>query len=100
MISIDLSGKVAVVTGGIQGLGKATASMLLRAGAKIAVNYFDDEIGVSRQRAEDAAREWGDAGFAMAADVRSRKDMTAFFDAVKARFGRIDFLEQGLRYQS
>lgn len=92
MIPIDLTGKVAVVTGGIQGLGKATASMLLRAGARIAVNYFDDDRGVSRLRAEEATAEWGDAGFAMAADVRSRTDMAAFFEAVKAKFGRIDFL--------
>ena len=92
MISIDLSGKVAVVTGGIQGLGKATASMLLRAGAQVAVNYFDDAAGVSRQRAEEAAKEWGNAGLVMAADVRSRENMTAFFEAVKMKFGRIDFL--------
>ncbi len=92
MIPIDLTGKVAVVTGGIQGLGKATASMLLRAGAKIAVNYFDDESGVSRQRAAQAAVEWGDSALTMAADVRNRKDMMAFFDAVKTKFGRIDFL--------
>ena len=92
MISIDLSGKVAVVTGGIQGLGKATASMLLSAGAQVAVNYFDDAAGVSRQRAEEAAKEWGDAGLVMAADVRSREQMTEFFEAVKANFGHIDFL--------
>lgn len=92
MIPIDLTGKVAIVTGGIQGLGKSTAAMLKRAGAKVAVNYFDDPAGLSRQRADETATELGDAGLVMAADVRSRSDMKSFFEAVRTRFGRIDFL--------
>ncbi|MFN9718312.1 MAG: SDR family NAD(P)-dependent oxidoreductase [Planctomycetota bacterium] len=92
MIPIDLTGKVAIVTGGIQGLGKSTARMMKRAGAKVAVTYFDDPAGVSRQRADETATELGDAGLVMAADVRSRSDMKSFFENVKTRFGRIDFL--------
>lgn len=92
MIPIDLTGKVAIVTGGIQGLGKATATMLQQAGAKVAVNYFDDPVGICRQRAEQTAGEWGDTGFVRSADVRSRPEMKAFFEAVKSRFGRVDFL--------
>ena len=92
MIEIDLSGRVAVVTGGIQGLGKATADMLFQAGARIAVNYFDDADGISRKRAEAVAKEWGDSAVVTAADVRSRDQMTAFFDTVKSQFGRVDFL--------
>lgn len=90
MIPIDLSGRVAVVTGGIQGLGRATATMLLRAGARVAANHMDDPV--SRMRAEAAAEEWQEAGLVMPADVRSREEMTRFFDGVKAKFGRIDFL--------
>lgn len=92
MLPIDLSGRVAVVTGGIQGLGKATASMLHKAGAKVAVNYFDDDTGVNRQRAEDLAEDWSDAALVLPADVRNRKQMTSFFEAVQEKFGRLDIL--------
>ncbi len=92
MISIDLSGKVAVVTGGIQGLGKATATMLKNAGAQVAVNYFDDADGISRGRATKLAEEWGDNGFIAPADVRRRSEMKQFYDQTKEKFGRIDFL--------
>ncbi len=92
MIAIDLSGKVAVITGAVQGLGKATATMLVRAGAKVAVNYLDDPAGVSRQLAVEACNEWGDAALVIPADVRSRTEMTAFVEKVLAKYGRIDFL--------
>lgn len=92
MIPINFSGRVAVVTGGIQGLGKATAEMLLEAGANVAVNYFDDAEGLSRQRADEAARQWGDSGLVMAADVCDRQAMLQFFEAVKEKFGPLDFL--------
>jgi 3-oxoacyl-[acyl-carrier protein] reductase len=92
MVPIDLSGRVAVITGGIQGLGKATADLLVRSGARVAVNYFDDPEGISRQRAAEAARHWNGSGLVMPADVRSRTEMLEFFNAVKAKFGRVDFL--------
>ena len=93
MISIDLTNKVAIVTGGGQGLGKATGDMLRRAGAKVAINFLDDPEGLSRQRATETVAAWGDAaGFSLAADVRSREEMQRFFAAVQARWGRVDFL--------
>lgn len=92
MIPIDLSGRVAIVTGGIQGLGKATVEMLLRAGARVAVNYFDDPQGESRRKADEAARVWSDSALVMAADVCDRQAMLRFFDATKDQLGRLDFL--------
>lgn len=93
MISIDLSNRVAIITGGIQGLGLATAQTLHQAGAAVAINYFDDPAGVSRARAEQLQRDWsGDGVFIAPADVRDRHQLQQFYEAVTARFGRIDFL--------
>lgn len=92
MISIDLSGKVAVITGGGQGLGKATATMLRSAGARIAINYLTDADGTCKQRAEETVAAFGADGMAVAADVRSREDLQRFFSAVQSGFGSVDIL--------
>ena len=92
MLPINLSNRVAIITGGAQGLGKATAGMLIQAGAKVGVNYFDDEAGVGKKRAKKVVAEWGDSALVLPADVRSREEMGAFFAAVQEKFGRVDFL--------
>lgn len=92
MIPLELSGKVCVITGGIQGLGKASALLFMKAGALVAVNYVDDASGVSRQRAADCAAQWGDRALVMRADVCQRGEVEDFFGAVKTQFGGIDFL--------
>jgi 3-oxoacyl-[acyl-carrier protein] reductase len=92
MLAIDLSGKVALVTGGIQGLGLATARMLHQSGASVVVNYLPDAEGLFQQRAEQAVRPFEERGLAVAADVRSREDMTALMNRITATFGRLDIV--------
>lgn len=92
MRTIDLTGQVAIVTGGGQGLGQATAQLLYEAGASIAINFLPEPTGENQQRAEATAATWGDRGLAVPADVREPEQIEAFFDAVTTRFGRVDIV--------
>lgn len=87
MISIDLSGRIAVVTGGGQGLGRATAAVLHAAGAKVAITFFQDAEGVNERIAAETAAELGDGVFAVEGDVRDRKSVGAMFEAVSEKWG-------------
>jgi len=89
---ISLTGKVALITGGGQGLGLATATQLHQAGAKVVLNYFPDDEGKCKAQAEDAAQQLGDRAIAIGADVRQRSDVTRMLDQVQEHFGTIDIL--------
>ena len=92
MIQIDLTGKAALVTGGGQGLGAATCGLLAEAGANVAVNYFEDDQGVNRQRAEQTAAEIGDKAVPMAANVCDAEAVTRMVDQIVERFGGLDIV--------
>lgn len=92
MISIDLTSKTAVITGGGQGLGQATATMLHAAGAAVAVTYVRDPEGLNQSRAEQTAAELGERAMAVEGDVRSRPSIATMFAAVRDRFGSVDIV--------
>jgi NAD(P)-dependent dehydrogenase (short-subunit alcohol dehydrogenase family) len=86
--NLDLSGKVALVTGASRGIGRETAVRMADAGALVAVNYRRSE-----SEADDVVREIGaERAFAVCADVGDPKDVKAMIDAVIARWQRIDVL--------
>ncbi len=92
MTAIDLGGKTALVTGGGQGLGAATAEALAAAGARVVINYFDDPQGVNRERAEQTASAIGPAAArwrpTCGTPPRSRRCSTPS----AARFGGLDIV--------
>ncbi|MGI8927282.1 MAG: SDR family NAD(P)-dependent oxidoreductase [Tepidiformaceae bacterium] len=87
---MSLAGRVALVTGGGRGIGKAISLGLAADGAAIAINYRKD-----REAAEATAAEIGAAGgkaHAYAASIDSWDDNQAMVEAVLADFGHIDIL--------
>jgi 3-oxoacyl-[acyl-carrier protein] reductase len=92
MFTIDLTGRTALVTGAGQGLGRAAAETLHRAGANVVINYFDDPSGNNRAKAEQTTHALGDRAAALAADVRDLAGIEKMMDAAVARFGSLDIL--------
>ena len=92
MIPIDLSGKTAIVTGGGQGIGAATATLLREAGANVVVNYLADPAGVNLQRAEETAADWGEHGAVIEADVRVAEAVKSMLEQTVTRFGGLDIV--------
>jgi NAD(P)-dependent dehydrogenase (short-subunit alcohol dehydrogenase family) len=91
MIQIDLTGQVAVVTGGSSGIGLATAEMFLRAGASVAICGRDTERLAQAEAALNA--QFPNAQLlARRCDVLDADDVKAFAEAVQTRFGRTDML--------
>lgn len=81
-----LAGKVAVVTGGGRGIGAATASALVAAGARVAVADVDAAV------ADRTAQRIGPSATAFTLDVADRAGFTAVLDAVAERIGPVDVL--------
>jgi NAD(P)-dependent dehydrogenase (short-subunit alcohol dehydrogenase family) len=88
-MDLGLAGKVAVVTGASDGLGRATAERLADEGAAVALCAR----GADRLRAVgDAIRRRGGQALDMAADVSRPAEIERFVGATLDRFGRIDAL--------
>src|SRR5215813_7613247 len=86
----DLSGKVALVTGGSRGIGRACCEALAEHGATVIVNYVKGEAA-AREVADQITNNGGKAeicGF----DVADPKACEAAIDEIAKRHGRLDIL--------
>lgn len=84
----DLSGKVALVTGGGRGIGAGCSRWLAAAGAYVIINYAGH-----KERAEqtlEQIRAAGGDGEIIKADVSKLEEVDAMFEHIKTKFGRLD----------
>ncbi len=80
----SLSGKVVAITGGARGIGKATATALVRKGCRVAIGDLDLEL------AEKTAEGLGGGTIALGLDVTHRASFEAFLAETERQLGPVD----------
>ncbi len=88
---MDLAGRVAIVTGGGTGIGRATSLRLARAGAKaVVINY--SRSANDAEATADQVREAGAEGLPLQADIADEPQVKSMVGATVDRYGRLDVL--------
>ena len=86
--TLPLDGKVAIITGGSKGIGRATALQLAADGAKVVVNYASSAAAAD----ELVALIGAEKAFAFKADAGNIDEIGALVDATVQKFGKIDIV--------
>ncbi len=92
--AFSMDGRVAIVTGGAGGIGSATARLLAKRGARVAVADLDLE------RAEAVAKDIGGQALAVRLDLEDEASIIAMINQVAGRFGRLDVLDNNAAFLS
>ncbi len=89
-MDLGLQGKVAIVTGGSEGIGKAAAMSMAQEGAKVTICARRKDI--LERAAEEIRNETGGEVFAFQADVEILSDIQRMTDSTVEKFGRLDIV--------
>ncbi len=89
-MDLGLKGKVALITGGSEGIGKAAARSFAREGAKVVI--CSRRLDVREQAAHELVTETGGEVAPIPADVSRADDVFRLVEATVSRFGRLDAL--------
>ena len=81
-----LAGRVALITGGAWGIGRAASILFAREGAKVAIMDIDDPAGIA------ITGDLGDAGLFVSSDVTDEADVEDAVATVERYFGKLDIL--------
>ena len=84
--TLPITGRIVAITGGARGIGKATATALVRRGARVVIGDLDLEA------AEATAAELGHGVLAVQLDVTDAASFAAFLDRVESELGPLDVL--------
>jgi 3-oxoacyl-[acyl-carrier protein] reductase len=87
---LDLRDRIAVITGGARGIGRATAEEFARAGASVVINYLRDEAAA--KSTADALGEFGVGVHTVRADVSETRGAEKVVRETAEVFGRLDIL--------
>ncbi|MBP1996905.1 SDR family oxidoreductase [Paenibacillus eucommiae] len=87
---MSVKGKVAIITEGSEGIGRAASILLAQRGAKVVVQYVKD--AAAAEAVVSVIRANGGQATALQADVREKDQVLRLVDAVNESFGRIDIL--------
>jgi len=91
-LTVDLSGKVALVTGATSGIGAAVARAFSAAGARVFINYPGEACKADAASLVAELEQSGGAVQAVAADVSEEAEVKAMFATIMERVGRLDIL--------
>lgn len=91
-ISVDLGGKVVLVTGASSGIGAAVVTAFAHNGASVFVNYPDDTQATAAEGVVEKIKASGGSAQTIAADVSNEAQVAAMFQVIAQAAGRLDIL--------